>query len=115
MDLRVRFGSAPPEWSTVRERLASRGLVVQMRMIDGQLAFPDEEPTTDWRELRVASGGGMVTLRRGAAEIACVVWGNADESTRRFWRALAWAFAAAGAGVVADEQGPVALESLLAD
>src|SRR5205814_1612460 len=49
----------PPAWPAVRDLLAGRGYPVQMRMIDGELAFPDEEPPETWRELRVASSQGM--------------------------------------------------------
>ncbi len=45
-------------------------------MIDGQLAFPDEEPAADWRELRVGTPQGMVTVRRGKERMVFVTWGN---------------------------------------
>jgi hypothetical protein len=35
----------PPPWLAVRQLLASGGFPVQVRMIDGELAFPDEEPS----------------------------------------------------------------------
>jgi hypothetical protein len=95
LDLTVTFSGSPPAWAAVRDRLVSRGVSVQMRMIDGQLAFPDEEPPEPWHELRVAAGGGMVTLRRGPDRVTCVVFGNADDATRRLWNDLALAFAEA--------------------
>jgi len=67
-------------------------------MIDDQLAFPDETPGESWRELRVGSAAGMVTLRRGPDRITLVTWGNADMPLLRTRNALAWAFAEAGAG-----------------
>lgn len=105
MDLQVVFPTAAPAWSAVVERLATHGLAVQMRMIDGELAFPDEVPPDGWRELRVAADGAMVTVRRNEAGVALVVWGNADAAQRRLWHALARAFAAAAAGQVRTEQG----------
>src|SRR5205085_2281676 len=52
MELRVTFGpDAPPLWPAVAELLTTRGLTVQMRMIDGELAFPDATPPANWREL----------------------------------------------------------------
>ncbi len=66
-----------------------------MRMVDGQLAFPDEEPPTDWRELRVSIAGGMVTIRRQESAVEIFTWGNADDSMRQTWETVARAFAEA--------------------
>jgi hypothetical protein len=99
-------GGAAPAWPAVQEVLARHGFAVQMRMIDGQLAFPDEVPPESWGELRLGTPGGMVTVRReGADRLSFVVWGNADEGLRQGWNALAWAFAEAGGGVVETDQG----------
>jgi hypothetical protein len=80
-------------------------------MIDGQLAFPDEEPPESWQELRVGGPAGMVTLRRVGQELVCVTWGNADAGLRQVWNALAWACAAAGGGKVQTAQGPLDAEA----
>ena len=69
-----------------------------MRMIDGELAFPDETPPDNWREVRVAVSGGMITLRRESDGITLVIWGNADAGTREAWHALAQALAALAGG-----------------
>src|SRR5438067_2372044 len=101
VELNVAFpGRAVPAWPGVAELLARQGWPVQMRMIDGELAFPDEQPPDTWREIRVAAGGAMITARRGEHEVRLVAWGNADEAQRRLWQALAWAFAIAGGGLV---------------
>ena len=108
MDRRVRFvGGRLPEWSAVVAALAEAGLPVQMRMIDGELAFPDETPPETCRELRVAHAGAMATVRRGQQEIILVTWGNADEQAQKLWNALAWAFARVGDGQVLTEAGPM--------
>ena len=92
MDQSVIFASkALPSWPAVRALLQQRGLAVQMRMIDGQLAFPDEQPPENWTELRVALPQGMVTVRRGEDRLVFVTWGNADAALRQAWNALAWA------------------------
>lgn len=96
-----------PTWPAVRELLQQHNLSVQMRMIDNQLAFPDEEPSDAWRELRLGTAAGMVTLRRGADRIAFVVWGNAEEAMRQAWNALVWAWAEAGGGQVLTPEGAV--------
>jgi hypothetical protein len=50
----------PPSWPVVRDLLISRGFPVQVRMIDGELAFADEEPPSGWRELRLSSPEGRM-------------------------------------------------------
>jgi hypothetical protein len=110
MDQTVTFAGEPPAWPAARDLLAARGLPVQTRMIDGELAFPDEEPPAEWRELRVGTPQGMVTLRREAGRIVCVTWGNADAALRQAWNALAWACAAAGGGRVETSDGPLTAE-----
>lgn len=103
-------GSGVPAWPAVQERLAAGGFPVQMRMIDGELAFPDEAPPETWREVRVGTAHGMVTVRRGPDRVTCVTWGNADAGMRQAWNAVAWAFAAAGGGQVETAAGPVAAD-----
>jgi hypothetical protein len=106
MDQRVTFPGGPaPAWPEIAAVLNGRGFAVQMRMIDGELAFPDEEPPESWRELRVGTPQGMVTLRREGDAIVCVTWGNADAALRQAWNALAWACAVAGNGRVQTSQG----------
>lgn len=101
MDQTVTFAGKPlPSWPAVRDLLARHGIAVQNRMIDGELAFPDEEPPETWRELRVGTPQGMVTIRREADGVRLVTWGNADPAMRQAWNALAWAYAEAGGGQV---------------
>jgi hypothetical protein len=98
---------SPPAWTAVAELLAGHGFPAQTRMIDGQLAFPDETPPDDWRELRLGTPQGMVTLRREADRMVCVTWGNADAAMLRAWNAVTWAVAAAGGGQVLTPDGPL--------
>ena len=106
MEQTVTFpASSPPSWSAARDLLASRGLRMQVRMIDGELAFPDEEPPENWRELRVATAKGMITAKREGDRLLLVVWGNADAELIQLWNALAWAFAEAGNGVIHTADG----------
>ena len=106
MDLRVSFGETQlPSWPTVVAAMAARGWAVSMRMIDNELAFPDETPPETWRELRVGADGAMVTIRRAKDGVALVAWGNADAAQRRLWHRLAWAFASAGDGVILTDAG----------
>src|SRR5882672_4369076 len=98
MERIVSFSGTPPTWQAVARVLSERGWAVEMRMIDNELAFPDEQPPENWREIRVGASGAMVTVRRREREVALVAWGNADENQRQLWQRLAWAFAHAGAG-----------------
>ncbi len=108
MDQTVTFVDRPvPAWPTVRDLLARLGYPVQVRMIDGQLAFPDEEPPEEWSELRLAAPEGMVTLRRSTTGLTFVTWGNADAGLRQACNALVWAFADAGGGKIQSPQGSV--------
>jgi hypothetical protein len=94
-----------PSWPAVRDLLASRGFPVQIRMIDGELAFPDEEPQENWHELRLGIPQGMVTVRRERDRVVLVVWENADARLLQAWNALTWAFAQAGNGDVHTAEG----------
>jgi hypothetical protein len=95
-------GGAVPSWERVSTLLAGAGFAPQLRMIDGQLAFPDEQPPEAWAELRVGTPQGMITVRREPDRVRLVTWGNADAAMLQAWNALAWAFAEAGAGRVLD-------------
>jgi hypothetical protein len=111
MDQTVLLPGVVPDWPAVARLLADKGWPVQMRMIDGELAFPDEAPPESWREIRVASRGAMVTIRRQPGQVALVAWGNADEQQRGLWNSLAWAWAAAGEGTVQTTEGPLDAEA----
>ena len=94
MDQKVVFPpDKTPTWPQLAGLLAQKGVPLQMRMIEGELAFPDETPPETWRELRVGTSAGMVTLRREPDGITLVIWGNADAGMRQTWNALAWAIA----------------------
>ncbi len=96
MEQRLRFRNAPPNWSAARQILAARGHTFQVCMIDGQLAFPDEQPPETWSELRFRTPQGMITVRREDNELVFVTWGNADAGLLEQRVALASAFREAG-------------------
>ena len=99
-----------PTWEALRELLAARGFPVQLRMIDGELAFPDEVPPAEWRELRLGTPQGMITLRRQPDRITTVTWGNAEPALRQAWNAITWACAEVASGQVLSDTGPVSAE-----
>jgi hypothetical protein len=106
MDQKVVFDvDRAPAWLQLRDLLSARGLPLQLRMIDGELAFPDEEPAETWHELRVGTPLGMVTLRREDDGVRLVTWGNADVSMRQAWNALTWATAKISGGFVETPSG----------
>jgi hypothetical protein len=109
----INFQAGIPLWPAVQQLLAQRDVHVQMRMIDGELAFPDDLPPEPWRELRVSGDAGMVTIRREAARISLVTWGNAEPPLLRLRNALAWALAATGAGCIQTEQGEQTADEFL--
>jgi hypothetical protein len=96
-----------PSWPAVRDLLAAQGFPAQMRMIDQQLAFPDEMPPEQWSELRLGTPQGMVTIRRQGDRLIFVTWGNADAAMQQAWNAVTWAFAEAGGGQVETDAGVV--------
>jgi hypothetical protein len=98
--------SKPPPWTVVAELLDRHGFPVTLRMVDGQLAFPDETLPETWQELRLGTPQGMVTVRRAGDRLALVVWGNADPAMCQAWNALVWGFAEAGEGRVETANGP---------
>jgi hypothetical protein len=99
-----------PTWEALRDLLAARGFPVQLRMIDGELAFPDELPPAAWQELRLGTPQGMITVRRQADRLTTVTWGNAEPALRQAWNAVTWACAAVTSGQVLAGSGPLSAE-----
>jgi hypothetical protein len=91
---------AVPSWSRIAEALDHHALAVQVRMIDNELAFPDEQPPETWRELRVGMTHGMITIRREDERLRVIVWGNATADLQDDWQKLTAALAEAGNGQV---------------
>jgi hypothetical protein len=94
-----------PTWEAISELLTTCGFAVTLRMIDGELAFPDEKPSDHWNELRVGTPQGMITAVRKPGQVRLVTWGNADAAMIEAWNALAWAYAECGQGRVTTEDG----------
>jgi hypothetical protein len=107
----IRFPAETPSWDAIRTQLARVGETGQLRMIDGMPAFPDETPPTDWKELRIGTTAGMVTIRCACAALSCVVWGNADSALNLAWSKVIWACAAAGGGSIEDPCGALQAEA----
>lgn len=106
LERKVTFPSGViPDWKLIVAKFKELEIVPVLRMIDGQLAFPDEQPEANWSELRLGLPGGMVTLRREGASVRCLVWGNADAAMLMGRDQCCWVVAAAGEGTVVDDEG----------
>jgi hypothetical protein len=106
MEQHVEFpANGQPGWQALRDFLKGRGFPVQLRMIDGQLAYPDEEPPPEWMELRIGTDQGMVTVRRSDNRLTFVTWGNSDQLLLQAWNGLVWGCAHLGSGTVLTETG----------
>ena len=67
------------DWTRIRLALDQFAPKGSLRMADGLLTFPEEEPSPDWRELRVALPSGMVTLKRTKNGLDLITWGIISE------------------------------------
>ena len=63
---------------TVLETLSAAGLPSTVAMVDSVLQGPGARLSAQWRDVRLRTPAGVVTLRRTASGIAVVVFGNAD-------------------------------------
>jgi hypothetical protein len=107
LEYTVRFsGGSVPGISRVVGLLADHNFPVQVRMVDGELTMPDESPPDGWKEVRLGTPSGMVTLSSHGQEIRVVTWGNANETMQRAWNAVTWAVARAGDGEIILPGGP---------
>jgi hypothetical protein len=111
LDRTIRFPTAEtPSWEAIQAQLARVGEPAPLRMIDGMPAFPDETPDAGWKELRVGTAAGMITIRRGPGTITCIVWDNADAALSAAWAKVTWACAAASSGTIDTPTGSASAE-----
>jgi hypothetical protein len=85
MERTIVLTGSVPSWNQIQKRLLEQGIPSALRMIDGLPAFPDEVPEDGWRELRISTPSGMMTLRLQDAQLSIVVWGNADDNLTKEW------------------------------
>ena len=84
----------PPPLEEVVARLHADGVTAMVVMIDGALVAPGKPLPTEWRDARLRTPAGTVTLARRPGAIAVVVFGNADADLRRAQEQVARALAA---------------------
>lgn len=76
MGMEIEVKVAGIDWNKISGAMAKFEPKGTIRMADGQLTFPDEEPSAEWKELRIALPAGMVTIKRTAMGATLVTWGN---------------------------------------
>ncbi|MBJ7345528.1 MAG: hypothetical protein JHD09_09645 [Gemmataceae bacterium] len=79
MGMEIEVKVAGLGWNKISGAMAKFEPKGTIRMADGQLTFPDEEPPTDWKELRIALPAGMVTIKRTPTGAMIVTWGNVSQ------------------------------------
>ncbi len=68
----------PVDLGPALARLEGRGEPVQIIMVDGALCLPTSAPPPAFRELRLRTPDGMITVQRRGGDLALVVFGNAS-------------------------------------
>jgi hypothetical protein len=69
--------------------LAPAGVSATVAMVDGVLRAPGAPLPDDWREVRLRTPVGMITLRRHPTGIAVIVFGNAEAALQEAQRKVA--------------------------
>ena len=80
---------ASVELAALLYRLGAAGLPSALAMVDNVLQGPGAIPPAVWRDARLRTPAGVVTLRRVPSGVAVVVFGNADEPLRAAQRTIA--------------------------
>lgn len=87
--------SRPCPLGPILEALAGDGLQASVAMADGVLQGPGAPLPLEWRDVRLRTPAGMVTLRRTHSGVAVVVFGNASPELQAAQRQVAEAVRAA--------------------
>jgi hypothetical protein len=69
--------------------LAAAGVSATVAMVDGVLRAPGARLPDEWRDVRLRTPVGMVTLKRHPTGIAVVVFGNAEPALQDAQRKVA--------------------------
>jgi hypothetical protein len=85
----------PLPLGSVLDALGKAGMPAVVAMADNVLRPPGAPPPEEWRDVRLRTPAGMVTLRRQTAGIGVLVFGTADAALQAAQRAVADAVRAA--------------------
>jgi hypothetical protein len=80
---------AAVDLSALLHQLEAAGLPTGLAMVDNVLQGPGASPPPVWRDARLRTPAGVVTLRRVPSGVAVLVFGNADEPLRAAQRTIA--------------------------
>ena len=69
--------------------LEESGIDATVVMVDAALQMPNAPVPDGWRDLRLKTSAGTVTLKRSSQAIAVVVFGNADDALLAVQRRIA--------------------------
>jgi hypothetical protein len=67
-----------PDLGALLAKLDGAGLPSAVLMIDQQLVAPGAPPPARWRDVRLKTPAGTVTLKLDGGAVAVTVFGNAD-------------------------------------
>lgn len=70
-------------------KLAETGFLATILMVDGQLRMPNAPPPQAWRDVRIKTPAGTVTINRRPTGFAVLVFGNADAALQSAQRRIA--------------------------
>jgi hypothetical protein len=79
----------PCRLQPVLDTLAAGGLPAVIAMVDNALRAPGAPPPDEWRDVRLRTPAGMVTLARRSLGVAVVVFGSADAALQDALRRVA--------------------------
>ncbi len=88
MDL-VVAGAGACAIAELLDALARAGIAASVIMVDGALHAPGAPVSGSWRDVRLKTAAGTVSLKRRSDGIAVVVFGNADAALVDTQRAIA--------------------------
>jgi hypothetical protein len=88
LEVVVPRGDAVP-LQPLLDALATAGLPATIAMVDDALRAPTAPPPEAWRDVRLRTPAGMVTLARRAGGVAVIVFGNADAALQDAQRRVA--------------------------
>ena len=82
LEERIACTDLPP-LERVLSALAADGYPSMIVMVDGALVMPKAAPPTHWRDVRLRTPDGTVSIVRHEGAVAAVIFGNADERLQK--------------------------------
>ena len=112
LDRTIRFPTAEtPAWEAIQNTTrTSRRVGPTAHDRRNARVSRTKLPDAGWKELRVGTAAGMITIRRRPGMLSCVVWGNPDAALNAAWTKVIWACAEAGNGSIEMPAGLLSAE-----